>query len=90
MPTLKIPTPLRPYTSGESAITLPGKTVAELLQAAVQRHPELKKHLFNDDNQLRPFVNLFLKEENVNHLGGLDTPLAEEDTVLIIPSIAGG
>jgi molybdopterin converting factor small subunit len=90
MPNLKIPSPLRPYASGESTITLPGETVAELLSAAVERHPELGKFLFGNEDQLRPFVNLFLKEENVNQLQGLETPLAEGDTVLIIPSIAGG
>jgi len=90
MPTLKIPTPLRPYTSGESTITLPGETVAEVLEALVERHPELKRHLLGDNGQLRPYVNLFLKEENVNQLQGLETPLTEGDTLLIIPSIAGG
>ena len=90
MPNIKIPTPLRPYASGESTISLQGETVAEVLEAVVERHPELKKHLFGDDNQLRPFVNLFLEEENVNQLQGLETPLSEGDTVLIIPSIAGG
>lgn len=90
MPTIKIPTPLRPYASGESTISLPGETVAEVLDAVVVRHPDLKKHLFGDDGQLRPFVNLFLQEENVNQLQGLETPLAEGDLVLIIPSIAGG
>ena len=90
MPTLKIPAPLRPYASGESTISLPGETVAEVLEAVVERHPELKKHLFGDKGQLRPFVNLFLKEDNVNQLQGLETPLSEGDTVLIIPSIAGG
>lgn len=90
MPNLKIPTPLRPYASGESTISLPGGTVAAVLDAVVERHPDLKKHLFGDDGQLRPFVNLFLREENVNQLRGLETPLNEEDTLLIIPSIAGG
>lgn len=90
MPEIKIPTPLRPYASGESTISLPGQTVGEVLDAVVEQHPQLKKHLFGDDGQLRPYVNLFLKEENVNQLQGLDTPLAEGDTVLIIPSIAGG
>lgn len=90
MPEIKIPTPLRPYASGESAISLPGQTVGEVLDAVVERHPQLEKHLFGEDGQLRPFVNLFLKEENVNQLQGLDTPLGEGDTILIIPSIAGG
>jgi MoaD family protein len=90
MPNLKIPTPLRPYAGGESTINLEGETVADLLDAVVERHPDLKKHLIGENGQLRPFVNLFLKEENVNQLQGLETPLAEGDTVLIIPSIAGG
>ena len=90
MPNIKIPSPFRPYASGESTIKLPGETVSEVLEAVVERHPDLKKHLFNEDDQLRPFVNLFLGEENVDQLQGLDTPLATEDTVLIIPAIAGG
>ncbi len=90
MPILKIPTPLRPYANGEGVITLPGETVSEVLSAVVERHPELKKHLFNDEGKLRPFVNVFLGEENVNQLEGLGTPLEDGDTLLIILSIAGG
>ncbi len=90
MPTLKIPTPLRPYANGEGVIDLPGKTVSEVLRALVERHPDLKKHLFNDEEKLRPFVNLFLGDENINQLEGLETPLENSDTLLIIPSIAGG
>jgi molybdopterin converting factor small subunit len=90
MPTLKIPTPLRPYANNQRDLTLSGEIVSEVLQAAVEQYPELNKHLFGEDHQLRPFVNLFLGEENVNQLQGLDTRLEEHDTLLIIPSIAGG
>ena len=90
MPIIKIPTPLRPYASGERAIDLPGETVAEILDEVVNQHPALKKHLFAEDGKLRPFVNLFLGEDNINQLKGLETPLSSNDTVLIIPSIAGG
>jgi len=90
MPTLKIPTPLRPYAEGQSALTLPGQVVEEVLEGAVETYPLLKKHLFNDEGKLRPYVNLFLGEDNVNQLEGLKTPLSAEDTLLIIPSIAGG
>ena len=90
MPTIKIPTPLRPYADGESEINLPADTVADLLSAVIDRHPGLEKHLFGDDNQLRPFVNLFLDDENINQLEGMGTPLRDTDTILIIPSIAGG
>jgi adenylyltransferase/sulfurtransferase len=90
MPNLKIPTPLRPYASGESTISLEGESVADILEAAVELHPQLKKHLFGENGDLRPFVNLFLDEENINQLDGLETSLNETDTLLIIPSIAGG
>jgi molybdopterin converting factor small subunit len=90
MPTLKIPTPLRPYANGEGVITLPGETVSEVMIALVDRHPGLKKHLFNDEDKLRPFVNIFLGEENINQMDGLGTALKDDDTLLIIPSIAGG
>ena len=90
MPTLKIPTPLRPYAEGQSTLTLPGEVVEEVLEGAVETYPMLKKHLFNDEGKLRPFVNLFLGEENVNQLEGLKTPLSDGDTLMIIPSIAGG
>lgn len=90
MPNLKIPTPLRPYTSGQASLELQGGTVAEILTLAVSTYPELKRHLYNEDEQLRPYVNLFLGEENIKELDGLKTELDPEDTVLIIPSIAGG
>jgi adenylyltransferase/sulfurtransferase len=90
MPKLKIPTPLRPYAGGQNTLELPGKNVSNVLEAAVEEYPELKKHLFNEENQLRPFVNLFLGEDNINQLQGLDTALKESDTLMIIPSIAGG
>lgn len=90
MPTLKLPTPLRPYAGNQGIFNFPGETVAEILDQVVEEHPMLEKHLFTDERELRPFVNLFLGEENVNQLEGLNTRLSEEDTILIIPSIAGG
>lgn len=90
MPNLKIPTPLRPYAGGQSTLNLPGNQVSHVLEAAVKEHPQLEKHLFNEENQLRPFINLFLGEDNINQLQGLNTALKEDDTLLIIPSIAGG
>jgi molybdopterin converting factor small subunit len=90
MPNLKIPTPLRPYADNQSTLLLSGQTVADVLEAAVEQHPELKTHLFSEGGELRPYVNLFLGEENVNQLQSLKTRLEENDTLLIIPSIAGG
>lgn len=90
MPTLRIPTPLRTYTNGESEIIVQGKNVSEVMDDLMTQYPTLKPHLTNDEGKLRPFVNLFLGEENIDELQGLETPLKESDRLLLIPSIAGG
>jgi len=56
----------------------------------MQLHPSLRQHLYNSSGQLRPFVNLFLNEDNIKDLQGLETPLQEGDRLMLIPSIAGG
>lgn len=90
MATLRIPTPLRTYAAGESEIVVRGETVGEALSDLVTRYPDLRPHLFNGEGELRPFVNLFLGDQNVRDLQGVQTPLKAEDRLLIIPSIAGG
>jgi molybdopterin converting factor small subunit len=90
MTTLRIPTPLRPYAGGQNEVTVQGANVGEALNDLVTQYPDLKKHLFNEANELRPFVNLFLGDEDVRHLDGVHTPLNEGDKLMIIPSIAGG
>ena len=85
-----MPTPLSAYTGGLSEIHLQGQTVAEALGDLIEQHPDLKPHLFTDRGDLRPFVSLFIGEESIHDLGGLDAPLKERDRLLIIPSIAGG
>ena len=90
MAVLKIPTPLRSYTGGKADVNVTGGNVAEAMQSLVEQYPTLKPHLFNGDGRLRPFVNLFLGENNVNDLQGLQTPLSEDARVLLVPSIAGG
>jgi molybdopterin synthase sulfur carrier subunit len=90
MTTLRIPTPLRPYAEGQSEISVSGATVGEALNDLVTQFPNLKKHLFSESDELRPFVNLFLGEEDIRHLQGVETPLKDGDKLMIIPSIAGG
>jgi molybdopterin synthase sulfur carrier subunit len=90
MPTLRIPTPLRPYAEGQTEVAVHGANVGEALNDLVNQFPSLKQHLFNEGGELRPFVNLFLGEEDVRHLQGIQTPLKENDRLIIIPSIAGG
>ncbi len=90
MAVLKIPTPLRSYTDGQVEVTVGGGNVAEAMRHLVEQYPTLKPHLYNADGRLRPFVNLFLGENNVNDLQGLETPLDEKARLILVPSIAGG
>ena len=90
MPSIRIPTPLRTYAEGQTEVALEGGTVGEVMNGLVSRYPTLRPHLFSGEGQLRPFVNLFLNENNVKDLQGMDTPLQADDRLLLIPSIAGG
>ena len=90
MPTLRIPTPLRPYAGGQGEFVVQAGTVAEALNEVVSSHPALRQHLFSEDGELRAFVNLFLNEEDIRHLQGVETPVGERDKLILIPSIAGG
>jgi molybdopterin converting factor small subunit len=89
--TIFIPTPLRPFADGQNAIEIEAATVAAALEALTVAHPGLRKHLFNGDGKVRAFVNLYLNDEDVRYLPGKDaSPVNAEDTLSIIPSIAGG
>ena len=90
MSTLRIPTPLRPYADGQTEVSIKGTNVGEALSELVRQYPALKQHLFNEGGELRPFVNIFLGDDDVRHLQGLETPLKAGDRLMIIPSIAGG
>lgn len=90
MATIRIPTPLRPYTGGQSEVVVAGLTVGTALADLTTRYPPLKQHLYADSGELRAFVNIFLNQNDVRELNGVDTPLGESDRLMIVPSIAGG
>jgi len=90
MTVLRIPTPLRPYTNGHSEVTVSGLSVGDALNDLTTQFPSIKPHLFNEGNQLRPFVNLFLGQDNIKDLQGVETPIKDGDKLVLIPSIAGG
>jgi molybdopterin converting factor small subunit len=90
MPILRIPTPLRSYVNGQTEVNIQGDTVGQALDDLVKNYPALKSHLFNGDGELRPFVNLFLGDENIRELQGVKTPVKENDRLMLVPSIAGG
>ena len=87
---IMIPTALKTYTGGADAVAVEGKTVQEALSALVERHDQLKKHLYGADGKLRNFVNVYLNEEDIRYLDKDATPVKEGDTLSIVPSIAGG
>ena len=89
MTTIRIPTPLRPFTDNNAQVDVKAGTVGAALSSLTEKHPELRQHLFEGD-ELRSFVNIFLNQEDVRFLDGAETEVGEQDTLMIIPSIAGG
>ena len=88
--TVRVPTQLRPLTGGAGEVSLDGSTVGEVLKALDAAHPGFGERLFDDAGALRRFVNVFVAEEDVRFLQGLETPVAEGQTVSIVPAVAGG
>jgi MoaD family protein len=85
-----IPTPLRPYTENRDSVEVEGNTVGELLNALTQKYPQLKRHLFSEDGNLRSFVNIYVNDEDIRYLDGGNTSVKDGDVVSIVPAIAGG
>ena len=87
---VRVPTQLRTLTGGASEVEVEGSTVAAVLDALEVSHPGFRGRLLDDDGQLRRFVNVFVAEDDVRFLDGLRTPVADGQTVSIIPAVAGG
>ena len=85
-----IPTPLRQYAGQKDSVELNGSTVGEVLNGLTSEHPDLRKHLYNDEGKLRSFVNVYLNDEDIRYMSKDATPVKEGDTLSIVPSIAGG
>jgi sulfur-carrier protein len=90
MATVRLPSPLRPYANGQTEIQLDGSTVEQAMHGLTGRFPQLQPHLYAGDGNLRAFVHLFVNDEDIDNLQGLNTPLNAADRVMIIPSVAGG
>lgn len=88
--TVKIPTQLRSLTDGASEVQVSGNTVVELIDSLEALHAGLKGRLLDDSGSLRRFVNVYLNDEDVRFLQGLDTTIPEGARVSIIPAVAGG
>ncbi|MDQ3818130.1 MAG: molybdopterin-synthase adenylyltransferase MoeB [Acidobacteriota bacterium] len=88
--TIIIPTALRQYAGGSSEVEVEANTAGEALERLTSTHAELRKHLYNDQNRLRNFVNVYLNDEDIRHAEGPETKVKDGDTIMIVPSIAGG
>src|SRR5712692_7544836 len=90
MAKILIPTPLRPFTDKQDAVDAAGTTVGELLADLTRKHSGLKAHLYNEQGKLRSFVNVYVNDEDIRYLQKEQTPVTADDTISIIPSVAGG
>jgi sulfur-carrier protein len=90
MATVRIPPVLRPSVGGEKELAASGSSVGEILRELAQRHPDTESQLFSSDGELNRYVNVYLNDEDVRVLEGLDTSVSESDTLVILPAMAGG
>ena len=90
MPTLKIPPVLRSSTGGEREIPADGSNVGEVLRDLADKHPATQSQLFGEGGELNRYVNVYLNDEDVRVLQGLETPVSAADTIVILPAMAGG
>ena len=90
MATIKIPPVLRPSVGGEKEVRVGGESVGAVLHALAQQHPATQSQLFGADGSLNRYVNVYLNDEDVRVLDGLETAVSEADTLVILPAMAGG
>lgn len=88
--TVRIPTTMRPISGGSSTVQVEGSTLREVLVALNAAHNGFSERLFDDAGELHKFVNIFVSDDDVRYMDGLETPVKDGDTVSIIPAVAGG
>ena len=87
---VSIPTALRQYAGGNGSVQLASGPIGQLLANLVEQHPLLGKQLYSEQGQLRSFVNIYVGDEDIRYLQGVETQVPDGETVSIIPAIAGG
>jgi adenylyltransferase/sulfurtransferase len=89
--TIQIPTALRGFTDRLDEVTVEAATVGAAIAALAQAYPDIRQHLYQDGGtELRSFINVFVGETNIKKLKGLDTPVPEGGSIMLVPAIAGG
>lgn len=87
---LRIPTVLRPAMGGATKVTVEGATIGEVLKELTAAYPAIKGQLLNEDGTLHRFLNVYINDDDVRYLGGVDAPVANEDEITLLPAVAGG
>jgi len=90
MAVVRIPPVLRPSTDGAKEVNAEGDSVGDVLRSLAQTHPSTESQLFADGGDLNRYVNVYLNDEDVRVLDGLDTPVGGNDILVILPAMAGG
>jgi molybdopterin synthase sulfur carrier subunit len=90
MPVIRIPSPLRRYTDGQSKVTVVGATVNEVIDSLEANYPGLKSRICDESGQIKRYVNIFVNEDEIRTLDGANSSVAERDEVSIVPAMAGG
>ncbi len=90
MTSVRIPTPLRRLTGDKDEVTINAKNIRELIEGLEKQFPGVKERLCDESGNVRRFINLYVNNEDIRFLNGIETELKEGDTVSIIPAIAGG
>ncbi len=90
MATIIIPTPLRKFTNNSARVNINGNNVKRVVDELTLNYPDLKKHLLDEQGNIRSFINLFVGDEDIRNLQQDQTPIKEETVISIVPAIAGG
>jgi molybdopterin converting factor small subunit len=87
---VRIPTALRSFTEGQAEVSVEGRNVGEVLAAFAAAYPDIGPHIHDEAGALRSFLNVYVREVNIKALEGLATPIADGETIMLVPAIAGG
>ena len=85
-----VPAALRAYTERQAEIEVSGATTGEAIADLAAKYPDIRKHLYKDDDNLRDFINVYIGDTNIKEIEGLKTPVKDGDSVMLVPAIAGG
>lgn len=89
MPVVRIPSVLRKHTDGAAKVTVAGANVRDVFNGLIAQHPDLAENLLDGDG-VRGFINVYVDDEDIRYIGGLDAPVDDSDEIAIMPAVAGG